>query len=68
MLDRGRPGPVFTEILLEVALETAGETGPQADALLRRAERDCIISRALACHVRLVVNGAGEPVAAASAG
>jgi organic hydroperoxide reductase OsmC/OhrA len=55
LLDRGPLGPVFTEILLEVEVETAPGTEAQAAGLVRRAEQHCIISRALACPVRVVM-------------
>lgn len=52
-LEKGSGGPVFTSIRLSVELETAPGDEARAKQLLETAERDCIVSRALAVPVEL---------------
>jgi organic hydroperoxide reductase OsmC/OhrA len=52
-LDKGRAGPVFSSIRLEVDLEVEPGEEARAEEVIRRAERDCIISRALSAPVAL---------------
>jgi osmotically inducible protein OsmC len=54
-LVKGSGGPVFTSIELAVTLQVATTDAPRAEQILRKAEANCIISRALAVPVHLSV-------------
>ena len=54
VLDKGRDGAVFTVIELEVELVTEAREEERARTILATAERNCIISRALAAPVKVI--------------
>lgn len=53
ILEKGPQGPRFTGIDLHVQLATEPGTEALAETVLRVAERNCIVSHALSCPVRL---------------
>ena len=53
VLAKARLGPVFTSIDVEVAITTESGDEARAEAVLAAAERDCIISRAVAAPVHV---------------
>ena len=53
MLVKGREGPIFDRIDLDVAVETDPGDEERARDLLVKAERQCIITRALHAPVHL---------------
>lgn len=55
VLDRGPAGPQFTSITLAVAMTVDAPDEARARTLLEKAERTCIISRALAVPITLDV-------------
>ena len=57
-LVKGPAGPVFTSIELAVTLNVPAEDATRAEQVLRTAERNCIISRALAVpgHLSVLVD------------
>jgi organic hydroperoxide reductase OsmC/OhrA len=64
-LEKGRGGPVFTSIDLEVELETDRGDEARAVATLVTAERNCIVSRALSVPVHLETKVTAAPGRAA---
>lgn len=65
VLAKGRGGPVFTSIDLEVELVTDPGDEARAQAVLAAAERSCIVSRALAAPVHVTSNVTAAPGRAA---
>lgn len=65
VLAKGREGPVFTSIELEVELVTDPGAEVRAQALLETAERSCIVSRALSAPVRVTGKVTAAPGRAA---
>jgi organic hydroperoxide reductase OsmC/OhrA len=61
-LIKGPGGPVFSSIDLSVVLTCDLADAERAEQVLRTAERDCIISRALAVPVNLSVTSVSTPV------
>lgn len=55
ILDRGPEGPSFTAIRLQVTMVVAPERKEQAEALLLRAKKHCIVGNALRCPVELEI-------------
>lgn len=55
ILDKGAGGPVFTSITLAVELAVAPADAERARKLLAKAEKNCIISRALNVPVTVTV-------------
>lgn len=55
-LVKGRQGPEFSSIHVHVDLEVDAGNEERAKAILERAERDCIISRAVKAPVELTMN------------
>ena len=64
ILDRTSEGPAFSVIRLDVELVTAIGDESRAEALLRTAEKRCIIGRALKAPTELTVHA--RPLALAS--
>jgi organic hydroperoxide reductase OsmC/OhrA len=64
MLDRTSEGPAFSVIRMEVELVTAIGDESRAEAVLRNAEKRCIIGRALKAPIELAVRV--RPIALAS--
>ena len=56
VLVKGREGPVFESIDLDVQMVTATGDEARAQAVLASAERHCIISRALSVPVHVTSN------------
>jgi organic hydroperoxide reductase OsmC/OhrA len=63
VLVKGREGPVFETIDLAVELVTNPGDEARAQTLLETAERQCIISRALAVPVRVTCSATSTPAA-----
>jgi len=61
VLDKSAQGPGFTAIQLTVELEVPPGSEAQARAVLEKAERSCIISRALKAPVTLEVSVRSQP-------
>lgn len=60
VLDKGKGGPVFTEIAIHVSFET---TSQEADArkVLAVAERNCILTRTVTCPVHVEASVLAAP-------
>lgn len=66
VLAKGREGPVFTTLELEVELVTDPGDEARARAVLDTAERSCIVSRALSAPVHVTSKITAAPGRAAS--
>jgi organic hydroperoxide reductase OsmC/OhrA len=55
VLDRSPTGPTFTAIKLQVTMSVAAEKKDQAEALLHKAKKHCIVGNALRCPVELEI-------------
>ena len=67
VLEKGPAGPRFTGIDVHVQLATAPDQEPLARTVLALAERNCIVSHALTCPVR-VTAAVNERLAASRVG
>lgn len=65
VLAKGREGPVFTSIDLEIELVTDPGGEARAEAVLAMAERSCIVSRALSAPVHVTSKITAAPGQAA---
>jgi organic hydroperoxide reductase OsmC/OhrA len=66
VLAKGRSGPAFTSIDVEVDITTTAGDEARAEAVLAAAERDCIISRALSAPVHVTGKATASSNRAAS--
>lgn len=62
-LVKGQGGPVFSAIDVDVTLTTAPGDEARATELLEKAERNCIISRALQAPVHVHITAKAVPAA-----
>lgn len=63
VLEKSRTGPIFTVIRLHVDVNVNTGEEARAEEVLRRAERDCIISAAIKAPIELTMTVTGAAAA-----